>query len=266
MTAVTASVEQIPGELYLSPMAILVFQHSEHSSIDRLGQTLRDYGHRLRFVQFHHGDTVPPDLDDIDGIVSCGGPQDPTDDSIEWLSDEMALIRQAREIDMPVVGLCLGCQIVARALGGEVGPMGGVGFGWHDVHLTPAGREDAVHNGLPWTMRMPHHHQHEVKQMPDGARLLASSDQCKVQAWALGLRTYGFQYHPEMDFERFDQWISDEPSLLDESGLTREQLRAQSAEHWPTLGRLTMRLFESMALYLMPLDRRYQGLLKDLHH
>jgi len=247
-------------------MAILVFEHSAHSGIDRLGETLRDYGHRLRIVQFHEGDAIPPDLDNIDGIISCGGPQDPTDDSIDWLAGEMDLIRRADEIDMPVLGLCLGCQIVACALGGQVNKMTSVEFGWHDMHLNPTGREDAVHTGLPWTMRVPHHHEYEVTELPDGARLLASSEQCKVQTWARGLRTYGFQYHPEMDRERFDQWIADEPRLLDEAGLTREQLREQTENEWQHLARISTRLFESIALFLMPLDRRYQGLVKDLHH
>src|SRR6266404_4742733 len=98
-------------------MSILVFEHSDTSGSERLGQTLRDYGQRLRIVRLHDGDDVPGDLDNVDGIISCGGPQSAYDDSVAWLEPQMALMRQASAIAMHILGLCLGCQILARALG-----------------------------------------------------------------------------------------------------------------------------------------------------
>ena len=251
-------------------MAILVFEHSDLSGSDRLGEILRDYGYPLHVVKLHERQPVPPDLDNVDGIISCGGPQSAYDDSVEWIAAEMELLRQAHQAELPVVGLCLGCQLLARALGGRVEPLGqdvgGIEFGWHDVTLSAAGREDIIHTGIGWTTTMFHAHRDHVSELPPGARLLASSAKCKVQAWAMGLRSYGFQYHPEVTAESIERWAKDNPSMLSESGMTLEQLREQTERHYPVFARITERLFESIALFLMPVDRRCQGLVKDLHY
>lgn len=248
-------------------MAILIFEHSNTSGADRLGVILRDYGHRLRYIKLHEGDDMPPDLDDVDGIISCGGPQSASDNTHEWLEPQMELMRQAHSIGMPIVGLCLGSQILARALGGRVEAMpDGIEFGWGEVALTPVGREDPIHAGISWTSMQFHYHRDSVSQLPPGARLLASSAQCKNQTWAMGLRTYGIQYHPEVTLESIETWMREEPEALREANITAESLREQNARFYPAFERLSRRLFESMALFLMPVDRRYEGLVKDLHH
>ena len=94
----------------------------------------------------------------------------------------------------------------------------------------------------------------------------AGSARCPIQSWASGLRTYGFQYHPEVDIAAIETWATESPQDLDEAGLTRDDLDKQTAKHYPTFARLSDRLFESIALYLTPADRRNRGLVKDLHH
>lgn len=248
-------------------MAILVIKHSPHAGIHRLGETLNDYGHRLRTVAVHEGDTLPPDLDDVDGIVSCGGAPSANDDSLEWLAPEMDLIRAAHEHGLPVVGLCLGAHITARALGGTVMPCDdGIQLGWFDVRLNHIGREDPLHAGIAWTSPQFHWNREQVTKPPDGARVLASSHRCKIECWALGLRTYAFQYHPEIHRQTIDTWIDDDPYALEEANETREELATQTKQHFPTMQRLTDRLFQSIALLLMPVDRRYKGVAKELHH
>jgi GMP synthase-like glutamine amidotransferase len=247
-------------------MSILVFEHSPLAGAIRLGQSLRSYGHRLRVISIHEGQSPPGDLDDVDGIVTCGGPQS-ANDSQRWLEDEMACIRAAHEAGMPVVGLCLGSQIAARALGGTVGPLeGGIEMGWHEVVMTDAGREDIIHSGLPWTGMQFHWHREHVIKPPPGARVLAKSKRCAVQSWALGLRTYGFQYHPEVEMETIEAWAEDEPGDLTDGGVSLERLRGESAQHYPAFRRLTQRMFENIALFLAPVERRYRGLLKDVLH
>lgn len=251
-------------------MSILVFEHSALAGVERLGRTLNDYGHKLDVLRLHEGDQAPGDLDDCDGIISCGGPQSATDDSVPFLAAEMARMREAHERGLPIVGICLGSQILARALGGKVERMGdaagGIELGFTEVKLNPVGREDIVHTGVAWSAMMMQHHRDHVSQLPPGARLLASSDKCKAQTWAVGLRAYGFQYHPEVTPDNIEAWIREEPDALRDAGVTAERMREQVAKHYPAFERLTDRLFESIALFLMPVDRRYQGLVKDLHH
>lgn len=248
-------------------MAILVFEHSDLSGSDRLGETLRDHGQRLQVIRAHRGDTVPAGLEGVDGIVSCGGPQDPTDETLDWMQAELDLLRAAHAAQLPVVGVCLGTQLLARALGGQLRRMPeGIEFGWQEVTLTPAGRDDPIHAGIAWKSMQFQHHRFEVHAPPDGARVLSGSQRCPVQSWALGQRTYGFQYHAEIFPETIDGWIADEPEVLDEAGIEREELARQTDIHYPAFARLAQRLFDSVALLLMPVDRRYQGLVKDLHH
>ena len=247
-------------------MAIVILEHSPSTGAMRLAAALRDYGHRLRVIELHAGAAVPADLDDTDGIVATGGAYSANDNE-PWMEPEMKLLAMADEVQLPVIGICLGSQVLARALGGEVGPMeGGIELGWHEVALTPAGAEDPLYAGIAWTSMQFHWHQDQVTKVPDGARVLATSQRCQTQAWACGLRTYGFQYHPEVYADTVAAWAAQHPDDLLKARITLEELTTRTAEHYPTFERLSRRLFESIALLLVPSDRRYKGLVKDLHH
>ncbi len=247
-------------------MAILVFEHSATGGIARLGATLREHGHRIRTIRVHADDAMPVDLDDVHGIVVTGGNQHPWDE-LDWIRAEEDLLRQAQVAGLPIAGICLGSQILATALGGTAEKMdAGIELGWHDVSLTPIGREDPLHAGIAWNAKMFHWHRAHVTQLPPDARLLASSGSCKVQAWALGTNVYGFQHHPEVRPDMIQDWMDDDPGDLEEAGITREQLFEQTQQHWATFERLTDRLFEAISLLLMPVDRRYQGIAKAIHH
>jgi GMP synthase-like glutamine amidotransferase len=245
---------------------IIVFEHGASTGALHLGASLRDHGHRLRVVALYDDDPVPADLDDVDAVVTTGGRQSPLDDH-PWVEPQLQYLRRAHAAGLPVIGLCLGCQLLARALGGEVAPMAdGIELGWHDVSLTPSGAEDPLHAGIAWEAPQLHWHRYEVKEVPPGARILAGSQRCRVQTWALGLRTYGIQYHPEVYPETVVTWAAESPQDLDEAGIKPDLLRAQTRELYRPYARRRDRLFESIALSLVPADRRNQGLVKDLHH
>lgn len=247
-------------------MAILVIEHSPSAGALRLAATLQDYGHRLRIVATHDGDPIPVDLDDVDGIVSCGGPQS-ANDVDPALAAEMALLVEAHERQIPVVGLCLGCQLLAKALGGTIAPLqGGREIGWHPVHFTDAGRDDILFTGIGWDTTQFQWHGEHVAELPKGARLLASSKRCKVQAFASGLRSYGFQFHPEVDLDTIKLWIDEEPEQLAAAEITASDLVVESQRDYPAFARITDRLFENVASLLMPVERRFRGLVKDMHH
>jgi GMP synthase-like glutamine amidotransferase len=110
------------------------------------------------------------------------------------------------------------------------------------------------------------HHRDHVSQLPPGSKLLSASTRCKTQAWQMGLRTYGFQSHPELTVATIELWMREEPEALKEAGLTADQVRRDTQKLFPAFERLTQRLFENIALLLMPVDRRYAGLTKDLHY
>lgn len=248
-------------------MATLVLEHSDLARSARLGAALRDHGHRLDIRRLHRGERVPADLDGIDGIVVMGGGFDPVDDTQPWMGAELALLKAAHEAQTPILGICLGCQLLARALGGSVERLeGGIEFGWHEVALTPVGREDPLLQGIPWRSMQIHHHAWHVTKLPEGAKPLARSARTPIQAWTCGVRTWGIQYHPEASAETIRRWMDEEPQVLAESGQARDAVEAASAAHDVDHARLADRLFERVALLQMPLDRRFAGIAKALHH
>ncbi|MBX2851574.1 MAG: type 1 glutamine amidotransferase, partial [Phycisphaeraceae bacterium] len=175
-------------------MAILIFEHDDLDSSQRLGQTLADHGHKLDVRLLHKGDDLPPDLDNVDGVVSMGGPQDTDEvDQHPWMAGEIAMIKEAHERGIPVLGVCLGAQLIAVALGGEVAKMETPELGMAPTTLSFFGSTDPILTGLPWNSAAMHAHGCEVTQCPPGGTPvpLASTDTCKAQAFRVGLTTYG---------------------------------------------------------------------------
>jgi GMP synthase (glutamine-hydrolysing) len=128
-------------------MPILVIEHDVNDIPGVLGHILTRHGLRMRTTRLHAGDRLPTDLDDVHGIVSLGGPQSATDDALPWLASELELMRSADASGVPVLGVCLGAQLLARALGGAVGRMASPAAGLGRVDLTPAGRDDPMFRG-----------------------------------------------------------------------------------------------------------------------
>jgi GMP synthase (glutamine-hydrolysing) len=232
-------------------MPILVIQHSDANRPGRLGLTLRDHAFKLDVRRIDRGDPLPPDLDDVDGVITLGGPQN-VDEGHAWIEKELAFLREAHERALPIVGVCLGAQLIAVALGGEVGPMDAGEAGFVDVDILPAGHTDTILSGIAWRSPQFQKHRYEVKALPAGAAHLASSTRCRVQAFRAGMRTYGFQYHIEADRPIIDELMKDARTSLHQAGLTTEEFARQLDERYPAFARLADRLCVNIATYLIP--------------
>lgn len=235
-------------------MSILVFQHHPSETTSVLGRTLTEHGHRLNVINLHEGDPLPVDLDDVSGLVIMGGPQnvDETTD-YPWLEGEMEFIRNAKERGLPMVGICLGAQLIAKALGGEVGGMAKPEVGFGMVKLTMPKFVDPVMQGIRWEFPAFHLHGQEVTKLPPGGMPIAMSDACKIQAFRVGLNIYCFQYHFEADralIQTFAQF-----PLMQKGGLDAEAVKKQLDEYYTEYRRLGDRLCENITLLLMPVDR-----------
>lgn len=236
-------------------MSILIIEHSERTGSDRLGIRLRNDGHRLQVVRVHLGEKLPLDLQEIDGVISCGGPQPPDCDE-PWVKPELALLRAADEAELPLLGVCLGCQLLTRALGGEVSQMPVPEIGWYDITLSPTGRDHPLFAGQPWRGPQFHWHHWQVQTLPEDSILLASSELCKVQAWSKGINTYAVQFHPECVRQTVTDWIADDSRTLHEYSIDGTIIEEDSDRLFPDYLRLTDRFFEAVSGLLMPMSSR----------
>ena len=138
------------------------------------------------------------------GVIIMGGPMS-ANDPVPGLANELALIRRALDAGTPLLGICLGAQMIAKALGARVYRNAELEIGWAPVHLTEGGRADPVLSGLPSPATLFHWHG-EAFDLPAGAEWLAWSAKCRNQAFRYGSRVYGLQFHPEVTAAMIADW------------------------------------------------------------
>ena len=178
------------------------------------------------------GDPLPA-ADELAGIVSLGGRQSATRaDDDPFLATEMALLRAALDDDMPVLGMCLGAQLLAVAAGGKVVNGGRMYAGWPDLAVVPAAAVDPVFGGLP--PRLPVLKWHEdVIEPPDGEPVLGSSDGPGAALFRIGSSAWASQAHLELTPEMLvDGWLADPAEAADviAAGHDLDEFRARSRE------------------------------------
>jgi GMP synthase-like glutamine amidotransferase len=189
-------------------LRFLVFQHLdvEHPGVFR--DLWRDAGVDWDTVHLDEGETIPPDLAAYDALVVMGGPMDVwQQEQHPWLAAEIAAIRHfATTLKRPYLGVCLGHQLLAVALGGQVGLARASEVGPGAVRLTDAARTDALFEGLDSPLTAFQWHSAEVIQAPAGAVILAESDLCAIQAFRWGGHAYGMQFHAEITGSTVSEW------------------------------------------------------------
>jgi GMP synthase-like glutamine amidotransferase len=190
-------------------MKILVLQHVdvEHPGIFR--DFFKADGLTWDAVELDAGETIP-DVAGYDLMVVMGGPQDVwEEEKYPWLTEEKAAIRRfVVDLGRPFLGICLGHQLLAAAVGGHVAPGATPEVGLLDVRKTDEGRSDPIFKGIGDPIGVLQWHGAEVVSVPPGAVVLAESDACAIQAFRYGTCAYGFQFHLEITKQTVADWAA----------------------------------------------------------
>ncbi len=188
-------------------MRLLVFQHIDCEHPGSLRAFLAEDRVEWHVVNLQHGEEIPP-LENYDALWVMGGPMDVWDtDEYPWLITEKAAIsRWVGELNKPYLGLCLGHQLLAEAMGGKCALLGSPEIGVLDVALTEAGKSDVLFEGMPDRQKCLQWHSVCVEEIPENAIVLASSDACQVQALRVGAKAWSMQYHVEIEADTVSNW------------------------------------------------------------
>jgi GMP synthase (glutamine-hydrolysing) len=200
---------------------VLVVQHEDDCPPAWVGDWLAEAGCALDVRRPYAGDPLPGDLQDHDALLVLGGAMGANDDDAHpWLAPTKQLVREAAARAVPTLGICLGHQLLAVALGGEAGPnprgqqLGLLPVGWTD----DAGRDDLT-RGLVGTGYGVHWNDDVVLRAPEGTVVLARTPQGEVQVARFAPRAWGIQLHPEVDDRILASWAEDDRDRYDEGVL-----------------------------------------------
>jgi GMP synthase (glutamine-hydrolysing) len=221
--------------------SVIVVQNFAVEGLGRIAPMLSTAGVDVRLL----GPEAPvPDDAAADGIIVLGGPMGVYDtDRHPRLREEERLLSYGLARGLPVLGICLGSQLLAHALGAPVRPAKAKEIGWHDVHLAAEADADPLFSGLPRTFRALHWHG-DVFELPAGARPLARSEATPHQAFSYGANAWGVLFHLEADAVQIEAMARALPDDVRAGATTAEALVAESRRTEATSARLAATVFE----------------------
>jgi GMP synthase (glutamine-hydrolysing) len=218
------------------PLRLLAVQNDPTDPPALLGEWWEEVGVEVVVVRADAGEPVPTSLPDgIDGLVVLGGEMAAWEDHrAPWLPELRALMADAVGGGSPVLGVCLGGQVMTLACGGVVDRAAVSEVGVYELDLEAAAAADPLFSLLPDKVPVAQYHGDAMLEMPEGAVLLASTHDCAVQGYRLGDRAWAVQFHPEVDAEIVGTWFADDPAPVEKCGRTTEavldELVARAAE------------------------------------
>ena len=211
---------------------IMVLQHVGHEPLGTLDPTLKSAGFRIRYINFARQPDIQPDIEGYNGLIVLGGPMGVYEAEVfPHLKVEMQVIERALNMDIPILGICLGAQLLAHVLGGQVSKGPQMELGWHDLHLTEHGKSDSLFQHYSPSEKIFQLHQ-DTFTPPKDSHHLAKSDLFEGQAFRFGKKVYGFQFHLEVDEPMIQRWLkvpSNRKMIQDSQGLySEDQIRTET--------------------------------------
>ena len=225
----------------------IAIRHLHFEDLGTLAPILEEAGYQVRYVDVCVDHLAALNPVECDLLIVLGGPIGAYEDEIyPTLRDELKLLEKRLAAQRPTLGICLGAQLMARALGARVHPSGGKEIGWGPVTLSAAGRESAFRHLGQDGVAVLHWHG-DTFDLPQDATLLASTGFCRNQAYAWGRCAVGLQFHPEACAARLEQWFIGHACEIATAGLSVAALRADTVRH---ASRLEVQAHESFREWL----------------
>lgn len=213
-----------------SPMRVLVIEHERNADIGLFGERFLAAGTTVDVAGPEIGVPLPESVAPWHGVVVLGGTPGPAeDDRAPWLPHVRRLVAECLELGIPYLGLCLGGQLLGHVAGGRVDvAVRGPEVGVLSLAVAPAAADDPLFGALPDAVEAVQWHWLEVADLPPGSAALLSSERCPVQAFRVGERAWGTQFHPEALATTVREWATGETEPLAELGLEPAALIADA--------------------------------------
>ena len=189
-------------------MRVLVFRHVPFENLGRIETELVRRGIGIDYADLYQPGAAEPDPARYVGLIFMGGPMS-VNDGLPYLEREAGWIAEAAAVGRPVLGICLGAQLIAKALGASVYPNAVKEIGWFEIELTPEGSTDPLLAGAAPRETVLQWHG-ETFDLPAGATWLATSAACRHQAFRVGPGVYALQFHLEVTPAMIEDWCAQE--------------------------------------------------------
>ena len=227
---------------------VLVVQHAEPEHLGRIANALTTEGVDFETVRADLSEPIPPNLNGFSGLILMGGPQGVYEtDRFPFLKQEKVLTQQAINDEFPVLGVCLGSQILAEVLGAKVRPSGSFEVGWKEVTLNRECASDPVLRHLPNPL-MPLHWHGDVYDLPPGAKAIGFSSMTPVQGFFLNERFYGLLFHLEITLTQLTAMVECFPDDLQRGGVTADTVMDSADDRLAALYEPGLRMFRQWSL------------------
>jgi GMP synthase (glutamine-hydrolysing) len=224
---------------------VLAIRHVHFEDLGCLELVLGERGHLVRYLDVGRARIDAPNPLDPSLLVVLGGPLGAYDEAnFPHLTPLLSMLEKRMAAGLPTIGICLGSQLIARALGARVYPAGSLELGWSPLTLTDAGRASALRHLEADGAPIPVFHWHgDTFDLPEGATLLASTEKCAHQAFTWNEHVLALQCHPEVLADRFESWLVTYPGDIASAGTTPAALREATRQHGPALERAASAMF-----------------------
>jgi len=226
---------------------IWVLQHHPVENLGGIADALEEAALAWQYVRVFDGAAIPADMKGAGGLIVMGGPETVYQlDRYPYLHDEMRLMECALRDNKPILGVCLGAQLLAAVLGATVMRGESREIGWYPVRLADAASDDRLMRGLPVEFMAAHWHS-DVFELPTGAIALASSAKTAIQAFRFGHKAYGLLFHAEITQERLGRLVSEFGEDLKRVGIDGDSFVAKAPEYLPELSKIGNTIFSRWA-------------------